>query len=468
MGGYPAKASPPVTSTWPDTGSGEILAGRYQLAEVIGSGGMATVRRAHDLVLDRDVAVKVFRTDLSEAHDSRRMQAEVKMLGSVNHPNLVTLHDASLSEDLETAFLVMELVDGEDLGHLLLERRVSPRDAIRIGSQIASALAHIHRKGIVHRDVKPANILVRRDQDGRVWAKLADLGIARIADATHLTTAGTMLGTVSYLSPEQVTGGYIDGTSDVYALGLVLLECLSGHRPFPGTPQESAAARTIRPPELPPNLPEVCAAVLRAMTALDPAARLSAAQAEESLSRWEAMSGLSTSGVPLASAPLPGLVPAPTGPYSDITQPLPATGTPYPGTPYPGTPYAGITQPSPVQPGTEPTMRLPVSTGETGAFAPPGALPTVSTAAAPAATGSVIASPATTGSTRVPARSNRRGTIIAAIMWLLVAALLIAAAFLTPLVMDRLQADDSNGSSSYPAVSGELGDVLHQLQKSVQ
>jgi eukaryotic-like serine/threonine-protein kinase len=485
MGSYPAKASLPVTSTWPDTGSGEILGGRYQLAEIIGSGGMATVRRAHDLVLDRDVAVKVFRTDLSEAHDSRRMQAEVKMLGSVNHPNLVTLHDASLSEDLETAYLVMELVDGEDLGHLLAERRVSPRDAIRIGAQIASALAHIHRKGIVHRDVKPANILVRRDQDGRVWAKLADLGIARIADATHLTTAGTMLGTVSYLSPEQVAGGYVDGASDVYALGLVLIECFTGHRPFGGTPQESAAMRTVRPPELPHNLPEISSAVLRAMTALDPAARLSAAQAEESLLRWEAMSGLSTAGVPLVSGPVPGFSPpgtTPGTPYDGITQPLaapPSPGTPYPGTPYPGTPYAGMTQPvATPQPGTEPTMRLPVATGQTGTFDPAtpsgpmasGAMPsgpmaTGAVATGPATTGSLASAAATTGSTRV-VRNDRRGRTLAIVMWILVAALLLAVAFVAPLVLDALQPDPA--APSYQPVPGELGDALRQLQEAVR
>ncbi|WP_210508704.1 serine/threonine-protein kinase [Naasia sp. SYSU D00057] len=451
-----------MTSTWPDTGSGEILGGRYQLGEIIGSGGMATVRRAHDLVLDRDVAVKVFRTDMSEAHDSRRVQAEVRMLGSVNHPNLVTLHDASLSDDLETAYLVMELVEGEDLGQLLAERRVSPRDAIRIGAQIASALAHIHRKGIVHRDVKPANILVRRDQDGRVWAKLADLGIARIADATHLTAAGTMLGTVSYLSPEQVAGGYVDGASDVYALGLVLIECLTGQRAFPGTPQESAAMRTVRPPELPHNLPEISSAVLRAMTAIDPAARLSAAQAEESLSRWEAMSGIGTSGIPLVSGPVPGFTgPVAATPYDGITQPLaaPAAATPYPGIPQPvGTAPTG----------TEPTMHLPTGLASTGAVEHTAPLPSGPVATGPATTGSLAATPMTTGSTRVVRRQDRRARVIAIIMWLLVVALLVAAVFLTPLVLDALAPGEASGTPSYPPVPGELDGVLRQLQEAVR
>jgi serine/threonine protein kinase len=463
-----------VTRTWPDTGSGEVLGGRYRLAELVGSGGMASVHRAHDLVLDRDVAVKVFRTDVSEAADYRRIQAEIKMLGSVNHPNLVTLHDASLSDDLETAYLVMELVDGEDLGHLLAERRVSARDAVRIGAQIASALAHIHRKGIVHRDVKPANILVRRDQDGRVWAKLADLGIARIADATHLTTAGTMLGTVAYLSPEQVAGGYIDSASDVYALGLVLLESLTGAKPFPGTPSESAAMRTVRPPEVPLGLPEVHRALLGAMTAIDPTTRISAAQAEDALARWEALTGVVTHSTPLAPTPLleptdatqampSPYLPPETGPQFGATAPV--TGTPIPATeamtaprfdgtvPVTGQQYTG--QFGPTQHMTAPATNP--STWLTGVPGGPGT--------APLRTG-----PTSTGSVRLA--QQRRARTVAIVMWLLVAALLVAAAFVAPMVISALNPSESSagsaGTPTYPAVDGEIGTALKNLQDSVK
>jgi hypothetical protein len=470
------KESTPVTSTWPDTGA--ILGGRYRVGELLGSGGMATVHRAHDLVLDRDVAVKVFRDDVREASDTRRVQAEVKMLGSVNHPNLVTLHDAALSGNGSAAYLVMELVDGDDLGRLLTEGRISQRDAIRIGAQIASALAHIHRKGIVHRDVKPANILVRRDQDGRAHAKLADLGIARIADATHLTSAGQMVGTVAYLAPEQVAGGYADSASDVYALGLVIIECLTGHKPFPGTPQESAAMRTVRQPDLPYGLPEISSAVLRAMTAIDPGARISAAQAEEALTRWEAMTG--TAAIPLQSAPLPtapGPFPA-SGPlpaYDPTTQQMAAPGdgltqplaTPYPGlqqtptaaygtapTPYPGlssgaVPYPG-TQAAAVQyPGLAPA---PITGGVPAGTAPTG---TVGTSTAP-----------TTSPTRL--RDQRRARILAIVMWVLVAAILVLGAFLTPAVIAALSPSADQDTNSYPEVPGELGDALKDLQRSVQ
>ncbi|WP_210478998.1 serine/threonine-protein kinase [Naasia sp. SYSU D00948] len=451
-----------MTSTRPDTGA--ILGGRYQVGELLGSGGMATVHRAHDLVLDRDVAVKVFRTDVREASDTRRVQAEIQMLGSVNHPNLVTLHDASFSGDSGTAFLVMELVDGEDLGHLLAERRISPREALQIGAQIASALAHIHRKGIVHRDVKPANILVRRDQDGRVVAKLADLGIARLADATHLTSAGQMLGTVAYLAPEQITGGYADSASDVYALGLVLIECLTGAKPFAGTPQESAATRTVRPPELPPGLPEISSAILRAMTALDPGSRISAAQAEDALTRWEAMSG--TAAIPLQSLPLrtagtpSGPVPAPGAPPAEtdgITQPL---ATPHDGLTRPlATPYPALTEPAAIAgpapatpyPGLAPATPLPQHAPAAGT----GGLPAWQPATAP-----------TTTPTRI--RKDRRGRAVAIVMWALVAAVLLAGVLLAPAVIQSLSGDAGQSAPAYPDVPGELGDVLRDLQESVE
>ncbi|BDZ44162.1 serine/threonine-protein kinase [Naasia aerilata] len=471
-----------MTSTWPDTGSGEILGGRYRLAELVGSGGMASVHRAHDLVLDRDVAVKVFRTDVSEAADYRRIQAEIKMLGSVNHPNLVTLHDASLSDDLETAYLVMELVDGEDLGHLLAERRVSARDAVRIGAQIASALAHIHRKGIVHRDVKPANILVRRDQDGRVWAKLADLGIARIADATHLTTAGTMLGTVAYLSPEQVAGGYIDSASDVYALGLVLIEALTGLKPFPGTPSESAAMRTVRQPDLPVGLPEMHRGLLGAMTTLDPSTRISAAQAEEALSRWEALTGVVTRNVPLPQAGQPG---DETGPQTQaMPSPYlpPETGPQFGATaPVAGPSYGAA-------PGTGPQFDPTVPfTGQYGApttgpqFGPtqhmmaPATNPSTWLANVPAGTGTVPlrTGPQSTGSVRVSEQQKRRARTVAIVMWVVVAVLLVAAAIVAPMVISALNPEPASssgtaGSPTYPAVDGEIGTALKDLQEAVK
>jgi eukaryotic-like serine/threonine-protein kinase len=178
---------------------------------------------------------------------------------------------------------VMELVEGEDLGRLLPV--LSPAEIAVIAGQVASALAHVHERGIMHRDVKPANILVTGRGSG-IRAKLADLGIARLVDGTRMTAAGTMLGTAAYLSPEQVMGESPGPPSDVYALGLLVLEGLTGGHAFPGTRMESLAARTMRPPRLPEGLAPGDAALLSAMTTVDPSKRLSAASAEAGFRVW--------------------------------------------------------------------------------------------------------------------------------------------------------------------------------------
>jgi serine/threonine protein kinase len=243
---------------------------------------MSVVHRAQDLVLDREVAVKLFRSDVAVAADPRRIQAEMRMLARVNHPSLVTLHDASPGLGDDPAYLVMELVDGDDLGHLL---PLPPGVLASIGAQVAAGLAHVHESGIVHRDVKPANVLVSFP-GSTVRAKLADLGIARLVDSTRMTAVGTLLGTAAYLSPEQVLGEPPTPASDVYALGLLLIEGLTGRHPFPGTRGEVLAVRTVRPPRLPEGLTPADAALLASMTALDPTARISAAGAEVGLAAW--------------------------------------------------------------------------------------------------------------------------------------------------------------------------------------
>jgi tRNA A-37 threonylcarbamoyl transferase component Bud32 len=445
-----------VTSTWPGLDSGEILGGRYALLETVGSGGMAEVRRAHDLVLDRDVAVKVFRPDVSEANDPRRVEAEMKMLGSVNHPNLVTLHDAHITADGSTAFLVMELVDGEDLAQLYAERRISTREAILVCSQVASALAHIHRRGIVHRDVKPANILVRRDEDGRVVAKLADLGIARIADATNFTTAGTVIGTVSYLSPEQVSGGSVDSATDVYALGLVLIEGLTGRKAFAGTTPESAAARTVRPPDLPAGLREADWSLLAAMTALNPAARVSASQAEDALMRWATGDASPTQ----ASATAPGVPTNGTAilPVTPVTG-YPATAATTSAVGYPATVAAPATNPT--YPGLVPTNE--VTNPLTGMAASPGTDPFPVGVPTGTFTGP-NGVPTGTGQTAAIAVQKRKQRI--AIIALIGTALVLIA-ILVPLAI-MLFTPEPPLSTDYPPVDGQVGELLEDLQRSVE
>jgi serine/threonine protein kinase len=233
---------------------------RYELGEVIGVGGMARVHRARDTQLDRDVAVKVFRTDLDDEAQSRAQQ-EMQTLASLSHPGLVTVHDAG------PGYLAMELVEGPTLA---AARSV---DLVRVGAEVADALAYVHSQGVVHRDVKPANILL---SDG--GAKLTDFGIARVLDGARHTSTGLTVGTAPFLAPEQVTGDPVTPATDVYALGLVLLECLTGRREYDGSPVEAALARLTRRPDVPDTLPDPWPGLLRAMTARMPSMRPTAAE----------------------------------------------------------------------------------------------------------------------------------------------------------------------------------------------
>ena len=268
-----------------------VLSGRYRLGDPLGQGGMATVYRARDVLLDRDVAVKLFADDVAAAADARRARSEMRLLASLSSPHLVTLHDASPGGDGTPAYLVMELVDGSDLGTALAS--LSPHEFVDVARQVADGLAHVHAAGIVHRDVKPANILITRGKKG-VEAKLADLGIALWVEGTRLTAAGTVMGTAAYLSPEQVQGRPVGPATDVYALGLLLLEGLTGRSAFPGTRAESFAARMVRTPPLPAGLAPADAALLAAMTALDPAHRPDASTVAAGLAAWSSFGPFST------------------------------------------------------------------------------------------------------------------------------------------------------------------------------
>lgn len=242
-----------------------ILNDRYRLLERLASGGFADVYRGEDTVLEREVAVKVVR-DLAAVAD-QPFAREVAALARLNHPAIVRLFDGGT--DGEVAFLVMELVDGRPLDDMIASQGRLALEAVReIGRQAAAALAHAHAAGLVHRDVKPGNLVV--DDAGRV--RVTDFGVARIIDETVTTTSGT-LGTAAYLAPEQVDSARVGPPADVYALGLVLLECLTGERAFPGSLTESALARLGRDPDVPDDLPSPWPSLLTAMTARDPAQR---------------------------------------------------------------------------------------------------------------------------------------------------------------------------------------------------
>ena len=249
-------------------GAGSVLGERYHLDERIASGGMADVWAAQDDVLQRRVAVKVMRPDADhEELFALRFRDEALHSASLIHTNIATLFD--YGEDDGVAFLIMELVDGKPLSLLIRERgTLQPEQVRSVVGQCALALGVAHEARVVHRDVKPANILVR--EDGLV--KLTDFGIARAVDASGHTRAGDLLGTPCYISPEQALGQAATGASDLYALGVVAHEMLSGSKPFDkGTPIATAMSHLHEPPPpLPDDVPEDLAGVIEDLLEKDP------------------------------------------------------------------------------------------------------------------------------------------------------------------------------------------------------
>ena len=267
---------------------GSVLGGRYRLVELLGQGGMATIYRARDAQLDRDVAVKLLRPEFGRDPDFlARFRDEAKAAASLSHPNIVAVFD--FGEEQSDPYIVMELIDGQDLSSILRENgALPPRQAARVSAEVAKALQAAHVRGIVHRDVKPSNILVGRD--GRV--KVADFGIARALDDSQLTLPGVTMGSVHYFSPEQARGEPATQASDIYSLGIVLYESLTGQRPFSGDGAAAVALARLtttppRPSAIRPGVPAALDQVVQRAMALDPAARYaSAASMASALEGW--------------------------------------------------------------------------------------------------------------------------------------------------------------------------------------
>lgn len=244
----------------------ELIGGRYRPESLLGRGGSAEVWRCTDEALDRPVALKLVTS--SGGEDAGRVGDEARLLARLSHPGLVPVYDAG-TDEIGRPWVVMELVDGETLADTIRRGALPSERVADIGARLADALAYVHGEALIHRDVKPANVLLGKD--GRV--RLTDFGIARLVDAAKVTATGLTVGTASYLSPEQVTAEPVGTAADVYSLGLVLLECLTGAREYPGSAVEVALARLSRPPRVPPDLPDGWPGLLTAMTDRDPARR---------------------------------------------------------------------------------------------------------------------------------------------------------------------------------------------------
>jgi serine/threonine-protein kinase len=287
--------------------------GRYQIQSELGRGAMGVVYRARDPLIDRTVAIKTIRVDLPAdelALFEARFFTEVRAAGSLNHANIVTIHDAGKEGGL--VYVAMELLDGPSLADLLASHTpVPPARIASIGAQIADALAYAHGRGIVHRDVKPANIIVVRDR----LPKLTDFGVARLPNAAT-TMGGTLIGSPKYMSPEQVSVQQVDGRSDVFSLGVVLYELLTGEAPFTGDNLRAVMRRVVHheppaPAVLNPRVPAALDAIVRRAMAKHPDQRYpSAREFAKDLKRFargELVTFKNTPVLPQRAHALPGV-----------------------------------------------------------------------------------------------------------------------------------------------------------------
>ncbi|MDQ1053955.1 cytoskeletal protein RodZ [Arthrobacter sp. SORGH_AS 212] len=281
--------------------TGITLGGRFQLTTRIAIGGMGEVWKAKDLVLGRIVAIKVLKEEYTgDPGFLQRFRAEARHTALLNHVGIANVFD--YGEEEGSAYLVMELVPGQPLSSIIEHEHVlSPDRTLSIMAQTARALSVAHAQGLVHRDIKPGNLLIT--PDGRV--KVTDFGIARLADQVPLTQTGQVMGTAQYLAPEQATGQTATGSSDIYSLGVIGYECLTGHRPFSGESQIAIALAQVNdaPPPLPETLPTPVRALLMSMLAKDPKNRPANA-----IKLAEAAEAIRNGDVGAARAAVPGML----------------------------------------------------------------------------------------------------------------------------------------------------------------
>lgn len=395
---------------------------------------MASVHQARDEVLDRDVAIKVFHTGSIEPEDEARQRAEAQILARLSHRNLVTVFDIGTDTvDLHRrTFLVMELIQGEDLHRANFHAPLTAEETQAMGRGVAQALAYIHSQRVIHRDVKPANILLgTSDNPHRADnPKLTDFGIARLVEEGHLTATGQSVGTAAYFSPEQAEGLGATAASDIYSLGLVLLECLTGETPFPGPAVASAAARLHRDPVIPVTPESDWGRLLRAMTHRNPASRPSAEDVSAALGSTMAAGGITG----LREDPTATSQPPTEQPPTEQQERTPPRHDPQP-----------TTAQQPVQDRLGTTVHTPGDDdGPEGDDE------------WPVRAGSAVPAP--------PQRRRKPGVLRWTLIALAVAlTLLIAAVILVPVLLSGAGSETVN----YPPATGELGVLLEDLQESV-
>jgi serine/threonine-protein kinase len=255
-----------------------VLVGRYEILEIIGTGANGRVARAHDPMIGRLVAIKLFPKELAQGEARQRFLQEARVVGQLSHPSIITLHDMGIEESTQTPYLVMEFLEGQPLDRILEKGSLPFPKACAWAAEVACALGVAHRKGVIHGDVKPANVLITND--GRV--KLMDFGMARLASRD--TAGSPLLGTPAYWCPEQILGKPQDSRSDLFSLGVVLYEMVTGQRPFDADSLQGICGRVLSSTPLPashanPSVPTGFDGVIVRCLAKDPAARYATAEA---------------------------------------------------------------------------------------------------------------------------------------------------------------------------------------------
>ncbi|WP_164203726.1 protein kinase domain-containing protein [[Micrococcus luteus] ATCC 49442] len=369
--------------------TGITLGGRFQLTTRIAIGGMGEVWKAKDLVLGRIVAIKVLKEEYTgDPGFLQRFRAEARHTALLNHVGIANVFD--YGEEEGSAYLVMELVPGQPLSSIIEHEQVlSPDRTLSMMAQTARALSVAHAQGLVHRDIKPGNLLIT--PEGRV--KVTDFGIARLADQVPLTQTGQVMGTAQYLAPEQATGQTATGASDIYSLGVIGYECLTGHRPFSGESQIAIALAQVNdaPPPLPESLPKPVRALLMSMLAKDPKNRPANA-----IKLAEAAEAIRNGDISAAHAAVPGMLlfEAATGP---ITAPVDIATAP-----------TGVIGPK--DSNTTSTSALPVLGAAAGGAA--------AGAAAAGAAGAAADGPATSAMTSTGSTLSRADALAAERSWI--------------------------------------------------